>query len=72
MEEASLEVCERLSNKLMTVVRSENPELYELLVATASITAFAGDALGMTREEFTAYAGRVFDVNREEKMKEMQ
>lgn len=72
MHDASLEVCERLSSKLMAVVRQENPELYELLVATASITAFAGDALGMTREEFTDYAGRVFDVNREEKMKEMQ
>lgn len=72
MEDASFEVCERLSNKLMAVVREENPELYELLVATASITAFAGDALGMSREEFVKYAGRVFDVNREEKLKEMQ
>lgn len=56
----------------MAIVRQENPEFYELLVATASITAFAGDALGMTREEFTEYAGKVFDVNREEKLKEMQ
>ena len=72
MEDASLEVCERLSSKLMIVVKEEQPELYALLVATASITAFAGDALGMTREEFTDYAGRVFDVNKEEKLKEMQ
>lgn len=72
MTESSLEVCERLSTKLMAIVRQENPEFYELLVATASITAFAADALGMNREEFMDYAGRVFDVNREEKLKEMQ
>lgn len=72
MDDASFDACERLSNKLMAVVRQENPELYELMVATASITAFAADALGMTRDEFTTYAGRAFDVNRDEKMKEMQ
>lgn len=72
MTESSLEVCERLSSKLMTIVREENPEYYELLVATASMMAFAGDALGMSREEFIQYSGRVFDVNQQEKMKELQ
>lgn len=72
MTESSLEVCERLSSKLMVIIREENPEYYELLVATASIMAFAGEALGMTREEFTEYSGRVYDVNQQEKMKELQ